>query len=278
MTRPPTRTPSVMSPSAPPEAWLRTALDAADAAARVHAEHLDSIGVADGRTKGRADFVSAVDEAAQEVVVDLIRRRHPSHLILAEEDDAPPRLPDDDTPIWVVDPLDGTTNFLHSLPAHAASVAVAVSGTPMAGAVVSSPSDERWWALRGGGAWKNGRPIRVSQARSLDRSLIATGFPFKNPEFLEPYLVGLGRVLRETSGVRRVGSAAMDLAYVAEGRFDGFWEFHLSPWDYAAGVLLVEEAGGVVQRIEGGPVGLEPGSAIAAGSREQLEGLRQLVT
>lgn len=266
-----------MPPDEPLDLWLRTALDAADAAALVHARKLDSIGVADGRTKGKADFVSEVDDAAQDVVIDLIRRRHPSHLILAEEDDAPPQLPDDDTPIWIVDPLDGTTNFLHSHPAHAASVAVAVSGRLMAGAVVSAPSGERWWARRGGGAWKNDRPIRVSETRPLEQCLLGTGFPFKDMEFIDRYLAGLGRMLGATSGVRRGGAAAMDLAYVAEGRFDGFWEFQLNPWDYAAGVLLIEEAGGVVERIEGGPVSLEPGSALAAPSAARLEELRRLV-
>ena len=267
-----------MPPDDPIDQWLRTAVDAADAAARVHAEHLHRVGVAQGRAKGRADFVSAADEAAQDAVIELIRRRHPSHLILAEEDDAPPKLPVDDTPIWIVDPLDGTTNFLHAHPAHAASVAVAVEGRPVAGAVVSAPSGERWWARRGGGAWRDHRRIHVSDEGPLERCLIGTGFPFKDMERLTPYLEGLGKVLAATAGVRRGGAAAMDLAYVAEGRFDAFWEFRLQPWDFAAGILLVEEAGGVVERIEGGAPSLEAGSMLAASSQERLEALREMVT
>ena len=258
--------------------WLRTALDAADAAARVHTERVDGVGAGDGRLKGRADFVSDVDEEAQRVVVELIQERHPDHLILAEEDDAPPALPDDDTPIWVVDPLDGTTNFLHGHPAHAASVAVAVHGTPVAGAVVSGPSGERWWARSGGGAWKNGRPVQVASNGDIERALIGTGFPFKQPADLPVFLEGLGRVLRAASGVRRAGAAAMDLAYVADGRFDAFWEYSLSPWDFAAGILLITEAGGCVERLPGGPVSLDPGSVIAASSPELLAELRALVT
>lgn len=267
-----------MPPDEPIDHWLRTALDAADAAARVHTDHLHRVGVAQGRAKGRADFVSEADEAAQAAVVELIRRRHPGHLILAEEDDAPPAMPDGDTPIWIVDPLDGTTNFLHGHPAHAASVAVAVSGRPVAGAVVSAPSGERWWARRGGGAWRDNRRIRVTDDGPLDRCLVGTGFPFKALDQLPRYLEGLGEVLRATAGVRRGGAAAMDLAYVADGRFDAFWEFHLHPWDFAAGILLVEEAGGVVERVEGGAAGLEAGSVIAASSPGRLEALRALVT
>lgn len=267
-----------MPPDDPIDQWLRTAVDAADAAARVHADHLHRVGIAQGRIKGRADFVSAADDAAQEAVIEIIRRRHPGHLILAEEDDAPPSLPDDDTPIWIVDPLDGTTNFLHGHPAHAASVAVAVAGRPMAGAVVSGPSGERWWARRGGGAWRDQRRVRVSDEGPLDRCLIGTGFPFKDMHRLAPYLEGLGKVLEATAGVRRGGAAAMDLAYVADGRFDAFWEFRLQPWDFAAGILLVEEAGGVVDRIEGGAPDIASGSIIAASSRERLEALRALVT
>ncbi|MBT8336951.1 MAG: inositol monophosphatase [Gemmatimonadetes bacterium] len=257
--------------------WLRTALDAADAAARVHVERAHRVGATDGRLKGRADFVSEVDEEAQRVVIELIRSRHPDHLILAEEDDAPPALPTDETPIWVVDPLDGTTNFLHGHPAHAASVAVAVEGRPVAGAVVSGPSGERWWARLGGGAWQGDRPIRVGETAEMERALIGTGFPFKDPSDLPVFLEGLGRVLREAAGVRRAGAAAIDLAYVADGRFDAFWEYRLNPWDFAAGILLITEAGGVVERLGGGEVTLEGGSVLAASSAPLLDALRALV-
>lgn len=266
-----------MPPDQPLDLWLRTALDAARAAARIHTEQARHIGVGDARLKGRADFVSRADEAAQQAVVDLIHARHPEHLILAEEDEAPPSLPDDDTPIWVVDPLDGTTNFLHGHPAHAASVAVAVQGAPVCGAVVCGPTGEQWWARKGGGAWKNDRPIGVAPPSPLTRALIGTGFPFKALDRLPAYLDSLGRVLEATSGVRRGGAAALDLAYLAEGRFDGFWELHLNPWDFAAGIVLVQEAGGVMERVEGGALTLETGSVLGASSRAQLDALRALV-
>ncbi|MEK9502418.1 inositol monophosphatase family protein [Gaopeijia maritima] len=263
-----------MPPDEPLDLWLRTALDAADAGARIHADHLDRVGAGDARLKGRADFVSEVDEAAQRAILSLIRARHPDHLILAEEDDAPPALPDDDTPLWVVDPLDGTTNFLHGHPMHAASVAVTVGGRPMAGAVVCAPTGERWWARRGGGAWRNDRRIRVADSVPMERTLIGTGFPFKAMHELDRFLAAVRNVLGGTSGIRRGGAAAIDLAYVADGRFDGFWEYGLSPWDVAAGILLIEEAGGVVERVEGGPVDLRPGSVIAGSSRAVVDRLR----
>lgn len=266
-----------MPPDEPLDLWLRTALDAADAAARVHRDHLARVGAGDARLKGRADFVSETDDAAQAAALDIIRRRHPDHLILAEEDDAPPALPDDATPVWVVDPLDGTTNFLHGHPAHSASVAVAVEGRPVAGAVVSAPSGERWWARKGGGAWRNDRPIRVAAPGPLERALIGTGFPFKDMGNLERFFDAVRNVLSGTSGIRRGGSAAMDLAYVADGRFDGFWEYRLSPWDFAAGVILIEEAGGVVERVEGGAPDLNPGSLVAGSSRALVDTLREWV-
>lgn len=271
------RRPMPIPPAVTLEDWLRTALDAADAGAEIHRLRLDEVRSTDARLKGRADFVSAVDEEAQEAILSLIRARHPDHLILAEEDDAPPDLPQDDTPLWVVDPLDGTTNFLHGHPMHAASVAVTVGGRPVAGAVVSGPLGQRWWARRGGGAWRNGQPIHVAAAAPMSHTLIGTGFPFKAMHELDRFRAALARVLAATAGVRRGGSAAIDLAYVADGRFDGFWEYSLSPWDVAAGILLIEEAGGVVERVEGGPLTLLPGSILAGSSPAVLAQLREWV-
>jgi myo-inositol-1(or 4)-monophosphatase len=227
--------------------------------------------------KGAADFVSRVDEEAQEAALEVIGSRHPDHLVLAEEDDAPVALPGDDTPLWVVDPLDGTTNFLHRHPAHAASVAVTVSGHPVAAAVTSGPTGERWWARRGGGTFKSGVPVTTSSLRELARALVGTGFPFRDPSRLDEYMVQFRRVVGATAGARRGGSAALDLCYLAEGRFDAFWELSLSPWDYAAGWLIVQEAGGGVDRVEGGGMGLVPGSVLAAASPHFLEEVRRLL-
>ena len=230
-------------------------------------------------TKGMGDFVSRADVEAQEAALGLILDRHPDHAVMAEEDDPDPATAADtvDRPVWVVDPLDGTTNFLHGHPLYAASVAVAVEGQPVAGAIVCPFTGERWWATRGGGAWKNGRPIRVSGLRDLKDALLGTGFPFKTLHQMEQYLAQMAAFLRRGAAVRRGGAAALDLAYVAEGRFDGFWELFLNPWDFAAGVLLIEEAGGVVVDREGGPLRLERGALLAANGPELLERITEVL-
>jgi myo-inositol-1(or 4)-monophosphatase len=149
---------------------------------------------------------------------------------------------------------------------YAVSIAVVEGGEPTVGVVHAPATGERWWASRGAGAFKNGRPIRVSSARSLRAALVGTGYPFKAIHLLDRYLGQLGRVIQRSAGVRRGGAASLDLAYVASGIFDAFWELDLHPWDYMAGVLLIREAGGVISRLDGSPVGLEPGSILAGAS------------
>lgn len=258
---------------------LATAKAAANAAARVHREAARQGGGRwiDEKT-AHSDFVSDVDMAAQEAAVAVIAARHPDHGVLAEEDGGGREGAPDTDRLWLVDPLDGTTNFLHGHPYHAASVAVWDGEGPLAAAVEAQALGKVWTAARGLGAWENGEPIRVSRTDRIERFLVGTGFPFKAHELLPGYLAELDRVLRRTAGVRRTGAAAIDLAYVANGILDGFWESRLAPWDYAAGVLLVAEAGGVVERVEGGGVGVEAGSVIAANSVEGLGWLRGVVT
>lgn len=256
----------------------RTAVAAAEAAVAVHRRDRGRVVLESSSEKARADYVSRTDLDAQAAALGAIRDRHPDHRILAEEDDTPlaERLAAwDGGPLWVVDPLDGTANFLHGHPAFSASVAVAVEGRPVAAAVVSGSSGERWWAARGEGAWRGGRRIRVSRTRRLARSLVGTGFPFKALAQLPDYLEQLAGVLRSSSGVRRNGSAALDLCMVAQGSLDCFWELLLMPWDFAAGWLLVEEAGGVLARLDGRPVDLESGSLLAASGPELLDELRE---
>jgi len=258
--------------------WLLTAREAAEAAATVHADWAGRIGVSDASFKRFADMVSKADLVAQEAALSVIQRHHPGHLVLAEEGSASETdLPDDATPIWIVDPLDGTANFLHGHPMYASSVAVAISGRVMAGAVTASALGQRWWARRGGGAFRDGVPIHASPRTSLEGALIATGFPFKNQEEAEAYGPQLTRVLSAGAQVRRGGAAAIDLCFVADGRFEGFWEGELHPWDYAAGVLLIEEAGGACERLEGGPLALVSCGVAAGNSREMLEMLRTRV-
>ena len=197
--------------------------------------------------KGRSDFVTGVDREAERVIREELATGSPAPVVGEE-------LSPDHRPTglhWIVDPLDGTTNFLHRYPAWAVSIA-AVDGEEVLAGVVHRPVDDRVCsAARGHGAWENGRPLRVSPVQDPRFALIGTGFPFKNPEAMEDYQRQFASILLATSGVRRAGSAALDLADVAAGRFDGFWELHLAPWDMAAGLLLIREAGGVVTDREG---------------------------
>jgi myo-inositol-1(or 4)-monophosphatase len=254
-------------------------LDAAEAAADV--QRRDAFREMEGvREKGRADYVSQTDLDAQEAALAIIRARHPDHEILAEEsvETVEARLARwDGRPLWLVDPLDGTANFLHRHPFHCASVAVAVDGRPVAGAVVSGSSGERWWAAAGEGAFKSGRRIRVSDCRRLRNALVGTGFPFKRLELMPSYLAQLDAVLRSSSGVRRAGSAALDFCFLAQGSLDAFWEEFLNPWDFAAGIVIVREAGGVMSSPDGNDLGLTPGPVRGANSRELLEALRSVL-
>ena len=257
---------------------LATAKEAAHAAARIHREAaLHGGGRWIDEKTAHSDFVSDVDLAAQEAVMAVIAARHPDHAIMAEEDGGGREGAPGNEYLWLVDPLDGTTNFLHGHPYHAASVAVWDGEGPLAAVVAAQALGKAWTATRGRGARENGERIRVSSTDRIERFLVGTGFPFKAHELLPGYLAELDRVLRRTAGVRRTGAAAIDLAYVANGILDGFWESRLAPWDYAAGVLLVTEAGGVVERVEGGGVGVEAGSVIAANSVEGAGWLRRVV-
>lgn len=253
----------------------RTALDAAEAATRIHRRDAGRtpVGVTE---KARADYVSQTDLDAQEAALSVIRSRHPDHLVLAEESDQ--SVEDqlarwDGRPLWIVDPLDGTANFLHGHPCYCASVAVAVQGRVVAGAVASGSSGERWWASEGEGAFKGGRRIRVSSVEPLRDALVGTGFPFKKLDLLPDYLGQLDRVLRSAAGVRRAGSAALDLCFLAEGLIDAFWEEILMPWDFAAGMVLVSEAGGVLSTPDGGELRIAPGPVRGANSRALLDEL-----
>ena len=257
--------------------FLETARKAADAAAAVHKTQAASVGISDAREKGRADYVSATDIAAQEACVTVIRENHPDHTIVAEESHEGDEsgIPSEG-PVWIVDPLDGTANFLHGHPMYASSVALAIDGVPAVGAVSCAPTGERWWAARGEGAWKNRAPVHVSGVEGIHRALIGTGFPFKTEHLLEEHSAQLVRVLGASGGVRRGGAAALDLCYLAEGRFDAFWELFLNPWDFAAGWVIVEEAGGVMGRVEGGALALSPGTVIGANSPAMKGALQAL--
>ena len=223
---------------------LATALAAADAAAAVHRRDRGRVVLEGATEKGRSDYVSQTDLDAQKAALGVILGRYPDHQVLGEEDERP-----------------------------LAERMAEWDGRPVAGAVVSGSSGERWWAARGEGAFKDGRGIRVSRRPALKDALVGTGFPFKLLDRLPEYLGQLDRVLRRSSGVRRAGAASLDLCYLAQGSLDAFWELILHPWDFAAGWLLVEEAGGVLVKLDGSPLELVDTAVMGANSPELLEAL-----
>ncbi len=212
-------------------------------------------------TKGHADFVTEVDKAAEQAIIETLSQAYPDHGFLAEESGA--QRPDGASDFtWIIDPLDGTTNFIHGFPQYAVSIACQHAGQ-ITQAVIYDPSrNDLFTATRGRGAFLNDRRLRVSKRSQLQDSLIATGFPYRNFERIDEYLQLFKRVAARTAGIRRPGAAALDLAYVAAGRFDGFWEFGLSPWDMAAGSLLVVEAGGLISDDQGNADHLSSGNVV----------------
>ncbi len=191
--------------------------------------------------KSKNDFVTEVDLMAEQEIIKIIKTAYPDHSILAEESGETPG----NHYTWVIDPLDGTTNYLHGYPQYAVSIALKNKGKTEVGVIYDPLRDELFTAEKGGGAMLNNRRLRVSKQIDLSTALLGTGFPFKYPEHLDTYLKMFKDLTNKTAGIRRAGSAALDLAYVALGRLDGFWEIGLKEWDLAAGVLLIQEAGGV---------------------------------
>jgi len=239
-----------------------TLLLAAESAGRVLMEKLESgVTVA---YKGAIDLVTEADHAAEQAIVAILRERHPDHDILAEEGDYGRRGADHR---WIVDPLDGTTNFAHGFPWFAVSIALEVRGAVVLGAVFNPHNRELFIAERGRGATLNGRPLRVSTTAVLERALLATGFAYDHKVSPDNNYGQFERFQRLAQAVRRAGVASLDLACVAAGRFDGFWELKLKPWDVAAGVLLVEEAGGQVSDYAGMPMPLDRGEILASNGR-----------
>jgi myo-inositol-1(or 4)-monophosphatase len=212
--------------------------------------------------KGPADFVSEADRRAEEILRRELGKARPEFSMLLEESGAVGD-PDSENR-WIVDPLDGTTNFLHGIPHFAISIAHEENGELVAGMIYEPLRDESFWAVRGGGAFLNNRRLRVSARRDMDDAVLATGIPVGNRPGRNEILAALVPVMTRTAGLRRFGAASLDLAYVAAGRYDAFWEFGLAPWDVAAGILLVREAGGFVSDIDGGGDPLNGDSILAA--------------
>ncbi|HOW43554.1 MAG TPA: inositol monophosphatase family protein [Candidatus Aminicenantes bacterium] len=246
------------------EAQLRAALSAARAAGTVIRRGFRCLEAGDVRAKGVNDFVTRVDLEAEAAIRKVIAARFPGHNVLAEEMGGQDS---GDGPLWVIDPLDGTTNFIHGIPQFAVSLALLEGGRSVFGLIHEPLSGDIFRAAAGGGAFLNDRPIAVSRTDELAGALGATGFPFKAPAQRPAYARAFAALLERCQDMRRCGAAALDLAYVACGRFDFFWEAHLLPWDFLAGKLIVEEAGGRTGDFAGEALSLKTGSVLAANPR-----------
>jgi len=243
---------------------LTIATRAARAAGDIILRNIDKLDRLTIEVKGDNDFVTKVDRKAEEVILNTLQTAYPTHGIIAEESGTHN---EDSEYQWIIDPLDGTTNFLHGFPQYAVSIGLQHKGRMEVAVVFDPIKNELFTAARGDGAQLNGRRIRVTPRNGLANSLIGTGFPFKQPQYLDTYLESFKAVHPKVAGIRRAGSAALDLAYVAAGRLDGFWEIGLNSWDMAAGVLLVREAGGIVTDFSGEGNYLETGNVVAAASK-----------
>ncbi|KJV06123.1 inositol monophosphatase family protein [Methylocucumis oryzae] len=251
---------------------LNTAVRAARSAGDIIVRSSDSIGQLRIDQKGRNDYASEVDRSAEREIIQIIKSAYPDHAILAEESGAH----QGNDYVWVIDPLDGTTNFLHGFPQYAVSIAMKHKGKLEIGVIYDPLRDELFTAERGGGAMLNNRRIRVTQPTSLKGALLGTGFPFKTDEHLNAYVGMFKALTTQCAGIRRAGAAALDLAYVAAGRLDGFWEIGVMEWDMAAGILLIKEAGGVVTDFSFNDKYMESGNVIA-GSPKMHQLMYQLI-
>ena len=247
-----------------PSALLKVMIDAVRKTARGLNRDFGEVAELQVSKKGAADFVSAADLKAEQTLFEELSRVRPGYGFLGEERGEIPG--SDKTHRWIVDPLDGTTNFLHAIPHFAINVALEREGQIAAAVTYNPATNDMFWAERGRGAFINDKRLRVSSRNRLDEAVIATGIPFLGHGQHARFLKELHQISQRVAGVRRFGAAALDLAWVAAGRFDGFWERDLSPWDVAAGLLLVSEAGGMVTNADGGDHILDGGSICAASS------------
>jgi len=251
---------------------LNIAVRAARSAGDLILRSADNVGRLHIDQKGKNDYASEVDRMAEREIISIIRAAFPEHAILAEESGEHKG----NDFVWVIDPLDGTTNFLHGFPQYAVSIALKHKGKLEVGVVYDPLRDELFTAKRGGGAMLNNRRLRVTNQTSLKGALIGTGFPFKTDKHLDAYLGMFRALTTDCAGIRRAGAAALDLAYVAAGRLDGFWEIGVMEWDIAAGILLIKEAGGVITDFSFNDKYLESGNVIA-GSPKMQQLMYQLI-
>jgi myo-inositol-1(or 4)-monophosphatase len=249
---------------------ITVAVKAARRAGRIINQAADNLDVLTIKHKSLNDLVSEVDRAAEATIIDTIKDVYPEHAILAEESGAA----GESDCVWVIDPLDGTTNYLHGFPQYCVSIALVQKGVLTHGVIYDPTRNDLYTASRGRGAFLNDRRLRVSRRDKLIDALVGTGFPFRMFAHIDPYLGMLKEFMTKTVGVRRPGSAALDLAAVAAGRMDGFWEIGLSPWDMAAGVLMITEAGGLVGDLEGNDRYMQSGNIVAGSPKIFAQMLR----
>lgn len=262
----------------PMQALLNTAVQAARRAGDIAVRALSRLDQLEIRAKARNEYVTQVDQAAEQAILESIRKRYPDHSFLAEESGESRGRGSDQELTWIIDPLDGTTNFVHGFPTFSVSIALRRKDTLEVAVVYDPCRQELFTAMRGRGAQLDGKRIRVSERKELEGTLIGTGFPFRsNTRWMKTYLQMLGSVMENTAGVRRPGSAALDLCYVAAGRLDGFFEFGLQIWDTAGGTLMIQEAGGLVTNLTGKASHLESGDVLA-GNPKVHDALRALLT
>jgi len=254
---------------------LTIAVKAARRAGHIISRASLDIGQLKVSAKQQSDYVTEVDKAAEAAIIEVLQEAYPAYAILAEESGSTAGAPDSEYQ-WIIDPLDGTTNFIHSFPQYAISIALAHKGIVTQAVVFDTCRNELFTATKGAGAFLNDKRIRVTNRVKLADALIGTGFPYRSFEHIDTYLAIFKELVQKTSGLRRPGAASLDLAYVAAGRLDGFWEFGLSPWDMAAGSLLITEAGGLVGDLAGENNYLATGNIIA-GSPKIFSQLLQLI-
>ncbi len=239
------------------------AVKAARRAGKIINQASQSIDLLTVTKKSHSDYVSEVDRAAEDAILSVLKTAYPDHAILAEESGQQGNRSKSDY-LWIIDPLDGTTNFLHGFPKYSVSIGLAYRGTLTHAVVYDPVMNELFTASKGAGAYMNDRRIRVSKRIRLEDCLIGTGFPFRDLTHADAYFNMFKEIVPRTAGIRRPGSASLDLCYVACGRYDGFWEIGLAPWDMAAGCLLITEAGGLVGDLEGNNKHLQSGQIVTA--------------
>lgn len=242
---------------------INTAVKAARRAASIITRASFEIDQLRVERKGFNDFVTEVDQAAERAIIDVLRSAYPDHAILAEESGASANLHDENENVWIIDPLDGTTNFIHGFPQYAVSIGLQHRGQITQAVIYDPTRNELFTASKGAGAFLNDKRIRVTKRDKLADALIGTGFPYSDLSALDEYVKMFHLMTQKSAGLRRPGSAALDLAYVAAGRFDGFFEKNLKPWDMAGGALLVSEAGGIIANFKGDADYLYKGDVIA---------------